>query len=305
MSENLKRKGRLLRLVMFFMFLSVFGGCVYSGAYHVQMFQGHVTPRPFPVVRYWAEHTRDQYVDMIFRYALPLGPGFHLGYIGDLVIDTLFFPIDLTMSYWAKQPELKVVPLEDGNPNGPYRLELYAATSALHCEYALYGKEGPLLIDVKKGSLSLYQARGTLDEKLLMNITPEKQREIIDNISQFSSPKIEAPGGPTKLEMYMEAIPARWDFRYLVCGSVTSLLIDADELYSGYYLNLTHADRSGGCPRVVPQWYDISGNMEDGGSMQRITLVPSPDFVGSCTYKGKTVSEIWFIHRPDWPSSEE
>ena len=307
MTNLLQRIGRWLKRGMLLgALLPVCGGCIYSGAYHVQMFQGHVTPRPFPMIRFWAECSSEQFNFERLYYGI-ISP-IPIGYFGDLAIDTLFFPIDLTMSYWAKQPEMKVLPLEDGNPNGPYRLELYAATSAMHYPDTPDGKEGPVLIDVKQGSLSFYQNPGTLNEKRLIEITPEKQRELIEQaIPQNATPAVR-PDNNAKLELYLEASPMRWAPYGLLTSIIIPLVCDMEESFiCTFGMLLTHTDRSSGRPRAEgwTPFNRIYRHSADGSAMQRVTLVPSPDFVGSCTYEGKTISEIRFFRQSDWPSSEE
>ena len=266
------------------------------------MFQGHVTPRPFPLVRYRNELSTEQTVDGFYEHGLLAGPSALFSFFGDWAVDLLFSPIDLVMSCWAKEPEVRVLPLEDGNPNGPYRLELYAATSEMHCPDSPDGKEGPVVIDVRQGALSFWMNYGAVDRKCLIEITPEKQGELLMNAQPWGMPESELLDGSAKLDLYMAVSAVEWEPFGLTRG------VTGDKNRSlGCRLLRTYTDRRSGRPRSErwTPWNRIHVKPEDDSGLQRITLVPSHDFVGSYTYEGKTISEIWFFRRPDWPSSEE
>lgn len=266
------------------------GGCIASGTYHVQMLMGLRPARPYPLIRYWAEFSSEEFHDDILAvpfFGVPcIVP---IGYVGDLLIDTLFFPIDLPLSFFASDPVARCVPLEEG----VQRLEVSVPTIPIHCDLSRRQGIVSLEIEVQQGSLEIL-----LDGK-----------EYAPNwitLSPGACTYSFCDGWSNRVKVLSDETIShkRWT---LTCYPPASLmptyflpaLLGGDE---APWVDRVTAFQL--CPANLPvkqlseSIYDrdrkVARRYAEVTDYKRLRFVPSEDFVGHVTWEGEPISEVVF-----------
>lgn len=256
----------------------IFGGCMLSPSYHMQMLIGKAEPRPFPIVRYWAEYSEEDFHDNVL--AVPLAVPFliPIGYVGDFCWDTIFLPLDLPLSLLVSEPEIKM----KACVNNRYAITVYTATAQLHEDESLLKGAIPISIQVKSGSLTIRISTRTRDEGSFLitsqEITYTEQdyygKERIEYAKTSQSERIRFMCEPPQC-------------------SLEPLLLSLLEPYNA-------APRVFFSPSIENENRHLY-RMTCGVSMYKekeciMTIDFSPDFLGECSYNGMPVSEVRFVY---------
>ncbi len=265
-------------IVIFFVLilLTMFGGCVAiipgfvipSLGYHVDMVCGNYEPKPYPLTRYASEmdtwHFKQEYMTP-FIFGLPLK--FPCGYCADVLIDTIFLPIDLPLSYLVDKPSHRIIETETGKSRlvicGPYTQIHYYAKD---CQGIV-----PLTITIQEGALTF--TSGDAQSVLLT-------RESIKS-SGYERDWFGYDYG-VKYKKEMEC-------GKMILYCVPQMLHRNQVLFIGY----------NGHPELLfTSW---EGNkmlmavaLNNEPTTQTVRIIPSSDFKGSVTYQGQPIDEILF-----------
>lgn len=265
---------QVLRMLFVGVFATVFcSGCTFSDWYHIQMLLGNAEPRPFPIIRYWSEYSSENFASNVLHvpFAVPLIVP--IGYVGDLCFDTVFFPIDWGLSYFSAEPTTKV----ESCRNGRYTITVQTEVAQLHEDESLLKGCVPLTVYVQSGALSITMRTGA-EEKRTILITP--QRIILTY-----------RGGNTECKAIPQAQPL-----VLMCqpphyGIPTPLLPSLLAPYNAAPdVGLSISTEEGvlhGVGHAVAMYRQ---------SLCLITITPSSDFVGECSYNGMPITEVRFVY---------
>lgn len=247
-----------------------------SIGHHVQVLIGNAEPLPFPIVRYWAEYSAKDFRDNILAVPLVGVPGIvPIGYIGDLCIDSFFSPIDLLLCYLSTGPNITVEQQADGR-NIVY---VRSTTAQMHHDKAFINGTIPLTINTEKGFLKI-QIKSSSSVITFDIFSKEIKHCYMDYYGRIQR---KTYSNDFKL-LTLWCFPANTEM------PVPLLL---------YILN--PKDTS---PSVCFSFRNEQINLPYRGSrislynekICTVTITPSPDFVGECSYNGMAVSEVKFIY---------
>jgi hypothetical protein len=127
------------------------GGCFFSDTYHLQVMAGYTTPKPYPIIRFWAEYSAEEFHDNVLACPLVGIPGIvPIGYTVDLCLDTLFLPVDLLWGCWTPEVEIQRIEREDGAC-----VAVKTATASMSHDDRLLPACIPVKIDVQRGRLTV------------------------------------------------------------------------------------------------------------------------------------------------------
>ena len=271
---SIKKQGKIIKFWFVIVILCLLGGCMFSPWYHIQVLIGNAEPRPFPIIRYWSEYSAKDFHDNVMAVPLVGVPGIvPIGYVGDLCLDTLFFPIDWVVSYFSADPTIEVEPCRSGR----YAITVRTGTAQLHEDEALFKGCVPLTVNVQSGVLRIEMRTGA-EETHMVLITPQR----------ITSTR---RGGGTWCKEISPAQPLT-----LMCRS-PHYAIPAPLLPSLLAPYNAAPDVSLSISTDKGTLYGVGAWM----SMYRqrtcvITITPSSDFVGECSYNGMPVSEVNFVY---------
>ena len=266
---------QVLRMLFIGVFAMVFcSGCISSDWYHVQMLLGNTEPRPFPIIRYWSEYSSENFKSNVLHVPFVGVPGIvPIGYVGDLCLDTLFFPIDWVVSCFSADPTIEVEPCRSGR----YAITVRTGTAQLHEDEALFKGCVPLTVNVQSGFLRIEMQTGA-EETHMVLITPQR----------ITSTR---RGGYTRCKAISQAQPL-----VLMCqpphyGIPTPLLPSLLAPYNAAPdVELSISTEEGllyGVGNAVSMYRQ---------SLCLITITPSSDFVGECSYNGMPITEVRFVY---------
>ena len=246
---------------------------MFSPWYHIQVLIGNAEPRPFPIIRYWSEYSSENFKSNVLHVPFAVPFMVPIGYIGDLCLDTLFFPIDWGVSYFSADPTIEVEPCRSGR----YAITVRAGTAQLHEDEALFKGSVPLTVNVQSGFLRI-EMRTEAEETHMVLITPQR----------ITSTR---RGGGTWCKEISPAQPL-----ILMCRS-PHYAIPAPLLPSLLAPYNAAPDVSLSISTDEGTLYGVGAWM----SMYRqrtcvIAITPSSDFVGECSYNGMPVSEVNFVY---------
>lgn len=251
-------------------------GCMFSIGYHAKMLLGDTAPRPFPIIRYWTEYSKETFCENVLNVPLVGIPGIiPIGYMGDALIDVIFLPIDIVLSTLISEPYVEV----KQHATGDSVICLYSSNTQVHYDKTLIKGAIPLKIDVKKGFLTLDVK--TRSANISFHIYP---KEIKLYYADYY--------GRVQCGIYSKELKplTLWCFPKntqmplpLFFSLINSKEISPTTSFSFMDEQIDLPYRGG----------NISQH-NDNHCVMSITL--SPDFLGECSYNGMSVSEIRFIY---------
>lgn len=125
-------------------------GCLFSVRYHFQMLGGKTEAKLFPLTRYWCEVLSTDAGEILTVPLVGIPGIMPIGFLGDFIIDVLFFPIDLGMCYWTHPVKKHIISCEDET-----LLNIHVVRSQLHFNYNNVKDSEPITINVRTGLLNV------------------------------------------------------------------------------------------------------------------------------------------------------
>lgn len=253
--------------------LGVMVGCSFSDAYHLQVFMGNAEPRPYPMMRFYAEYSKDDFLDNVLALPMVGIPGvIPFGYVMDLCWDTLFLPIDLTLSLFMSEPQTEVL-LDE---NGKCEIRVYTTTAQLHRDKTQIKGRIPVEVHVEQGDLSIEMKTSSLTSQMTI-----KPQEVI-----FTSKDCR---GVKRYKVEEEAFilwcaPPYFASPPFLVFSLFSPQTEAPSVVYSLYQDVTKRPMARSWMSMYKEkWCEIK-------------FIPSRNFVGTYSYKGQQVSKITFIY---------
>ena len=268
-----KKQGKRIKFWLVIVILCLLGGCMFSPWYHIQVLIGNAEPRPFPIIRYWSEYSSEDFNSEVLAVPFAVPFMMPIGYIGDLCIDTLFFPIDWWLGRFSSESTIEVAP----SPNERYTITVLVRSAQLHEDDTLLKGCIPLTVHVQSGSLRITILTGA-EEKSTMLITP--QRVTLRCQEGYTQSK----DIPSAQPLVLKCQPPNYGFPAPLLPS----LLEPHNV----------------APVVGVSTYTEEGRLYEikhGVSMYKqstcvISITPSPDFVGECSYNGMPIAEVKFVY---------
>lgn len=265
---------QVLRMLFIGVFAMVFcSGCIFSDWYHIQMLLGNTEPRPFPMIRFWSEYSSENFKSNVLHVPFAVPFIVPIGYVGDLCFDTLFFPIDRGLSYFSTEPTTKV----ESCRNGRYTITVQTERAQFHEDESLLKGCVPLTVYVQSGGLSITMRAGT-EEKSTILITP--QRIISTRRGGYTECKAISQSQP----LVLMCQPPHYGIPVPLLPSLLAPYKAAPDV------GLSISTEEGvlhGVGHAVSMYRQ---------SLCLITITPSSDFVGECSYNGMPITEVRFVY---------
>ena len=248
-------------------------GCSFSDAYHLQVFMGNAEPRPYPIIRFYAEYSKEEFHDNVLAAPMVGIPGIiPFGYAMDLCWDTLFLPIDLTLNLLGGDPQTEV----QLDANGKREVCVYTTTAQLHYDKTQIKGRIPVEIQVEQGWLSIEMKTSSLTNK----ITIKPQEVIVISKEGRVVKRNKADEGA----FILCCTPPCFALPPFLVFSLFSPQADAPSVGCSLYQDLTKRS-------MAYSWMSMYKE-----KWSEIKFIPSHNFVGTCSYKGQQVSKITFIY---------
>lgn len=267
--------------------LCLYSGCDSSLRYHYQMIAGKTEARPFPLVRYWFEHTGEDFAENVAQVPLVGIPGIiPVGFCLDLIVDTVCSPLDLLMSYFTETATLEAKDEICTIYSARTQLRRYSK----HCEgtAAIQIKvlQGSLLIDFKDDYDRAHQSMAWM-------ITPKeiirfdgKEREPTVIFENNEEPTFRLYCAPEFIDLPDPGI--------LPMLAVT-VFCPIDVLKDPRFLFSNDIDRTYALSLFQGNAQEPIAKTWSGNASWRVTFTPSDDFVGSVLHDGKPIKEVLFV----------
>lgn len=261
------RKGWLIGI-----FLLFFGsGCISSPSYHVGVLLGHFKARPFPLLRYWAEFSREEFRGDILNGPIVGVPGtVPVGYMADAITDVLFFPIDWPLSWFASDPKVEILPVEDGQ----YEVQISdIRNTEVHQDRTRCTGAVPVTIQVKQGTLQI---------RLVAGSEPPVEMSVgqTDGVFKYRDGR----------RRHLNTTDRRWTL--LCCPPMN---VKSPWLVVHLYLN----GETSYFPDSRVSLFPSSQGLDEGAFANvpfdvsyRVLFIPSADFLGEVTYQGKPIRSV-------------
>ena len=248
-------------------------GCSFSDAYHLQVFIGNAEPRPYPMMRFYAEYSKEEFHDNVLAAPFVGVPGvIPFGYVMDLCWDTLFLPIDLTLNLFMCEPQTEVL-LDE---NGKREIRVYTTTAQLHHDKTQIKGCIPVEVHVEQGDLSIEMKTSSLTNQ----ITIKPQEVIVTSKDRRGVKRYKVEGEA----FILWCAPPYFASPPFLVFSLFSPQTEAPSVVYSLYQDVTKRP-------MVRSWMSMYKE-----KWSEIKFIPSRNFVGTYSYKGQQVSKITFIY---------
>lgn len=267
---------RLTGWVIGALLLFLGGGCISSPSYHVGVLLGHFKARPFPLIRYWAEFSEEEFRGDLVNVPIVGVPGtIPVGYMADAITDVVCFPIDWPLSWFASNPKVELVPVE----NGQYEVQISdICNTELHWDITQCAGAVPVTIQVKQGTLRIQLVDGS---KLPIEISVGQS----DGVFNYRDGTRRHPNTTN----------GRWT---LFCCPPTNGLLPWLVVHLLLCNDLTGKQRSY-FPDSRVSLFPSSQRRDESAFANipfdvsyRVLFIPSVDFLGEVTYQGKPIRSV-------------
>lgn len=260
---------RCVSLFVGALLVALSNGCMMSDIYHARMLCGGCTPRPYPLIRYWAEYTKEDFSRNILAVPFVGVPGIvPIGYCSDFLIDTLFFPIDFSLSCVIS--DFTVTTQSSGGEH--MAVEVKATAAQLHRDVRQCQCRVPIKIEVKKGSLTI-----VIDNEALLIITPTNIYE--NTRTDLGTHRWQRVNAETN-GFVLYCTPAVTEPIPLI-----GLLRPEESFVAGHRFNLY------GFEMDMPVWKGYTRVRPSN----ELSLIRSENFQGICDYKELSIDRITFV----------
>lgn len=277
---NFHWRWRFHAYVMVLLLLCFGGGCVSSPSYHIGVLIGSYKARPFPLVRYWAEYSHEEFTGNVLHVPIVGFPGIvPFGYLGDVITDVVCLPIDIPLSWFSSEPKVDVRPYKDDK----YTITVSDIRNVeVHWDDSRTKGRIPIDVCVKQGTL-------------LVRIVDSNSRSIDLHIGTDKTQYIEYDIDGRQRIQQIKTSDGKW---LLTCFPPVAFfppmflfgMISEELAYPPSMVSLRPLSEG-----TVHDW----STFVPWGVSYGIRFIPSQDFVGEVNYQGKSIHNVIF-NTPQW-----
>lgn len=256
-------------LVIGALLVTLSNGCIMSDVHHARMLCGGCTPQPYPLIRYWAEYTEEDFSQNVLAVPFIGFPGVvPIGYCSDLLIDTFFFPIDFLLSCVISDFTVATQFSEGGYAE----VEVKTTAAQLHRDIRQCQCCIPIRVEVKQGTLTVL-----IDDEAQLIITPTYIYERTRNVlGEYAWQRIDIEANCFVLycaPSVTEPVP------------LIGVLSPQESFVAGHRFNLYE------CEMDISVWKEYTCVRPSN----ELSLIRSADFQGICNYKEMPIDRLTFV----------